>query len=392
MDNCKKYNLLIMANYSPCTGFAWNNIYGLFNALAGKLKSNDNICTIISFAESCNSASNDRFSNLTGTEYLLPNSLRIKQLYLFWKTVKEHKISHLYLTDQKHYHLAYLCYRLLGIKKIVVHNRISVASPDIPSKEFFLKRSIKSIMSRMPLVNCDHVIAVSEFVKYRLVHKSRLPSARVSVILNGINTKIYYPDESQSKSLKKTSDPIVIFAGGRASIHKGFQYLFNAIQLLKEKHNINNINLKYAGGGPDLDKLKSLVNSLGISEQVEFLGELKNTASLQRSSDIIVVPSSWGDACPSAVMEAMACGKPLITTNAGGIPEIVGTNSSAIVVQYESSVEIADAIAAIINNSSLATSLASNARKRAVNNFSLDRYHEEVYSKLCVQYGYRNSK
>lgn len=370
-----KNRILVMANYSNITGFAWNNIYELFNYVANYFIDKGDDC-YISFAEISRPIDKEKFSGFKEYFILEPNSLNPNQLFLIRRVLLTKKIKVIYLTDQPHFSCAYFLYRLWGVKKIIVHSRVSVASPDAPLPETGIKGYIKWILARVPLFNCDKIYAVSDFVKYRLVHKAKVPNDNVEVILNGIDTEKFKP------STQNRSGVVKIFTCGRATLHKGFQFLFEAAFILVAEKKIKNFIIDYAGDGPDMDYLKNIVNEKNISSYVNFLGETTSTHELQCGAEIIVVPSIWGDACPSSVSEALASGKPLVATRAGGIPEMIGADNCAIIVPHSDPYAIASALENLIEDESLRSRLAVSARIRAVTALNKSNYYEKVISSL----------
>lgn len=371
-----------MANYSNRTGFAWNNIYSLFSFLANELKKY-HVSVFISYSR-VEKPFGKFEKDFEGVFQLAPCSLKFGEISRTVLLIKREKIDSIYLTDQKPSSFVYFIYRLAGVKTIINHCRVSVPSP-LPAKpEHGLRRIIKKTLRGMPFVNCDSIYAVSGFVKDRLVFKAQVPCDRVKVIRNGIDVDVF---SSNNNALGNRRDCLKIFSGGRASIYKGFQYLFEAIYVLTNDMKVENIVVEYAGDGPDLEFLKGVVFKLGIGKYIRFLGEMPSTARAQMDADIIVVPSCWGDACPSSIAEALACGKPLVATSVGGIPEMIGDEANAILVPHADPIAIANALQTLINNPSLRSALGARARARAVAALEVHRYHNEVLSWLLADLG-----
>jgi glycosyltransferase involved in cell wall biosynthesis len=354
-------NILIMANYSNRTGFAWNNIYRLFQYLAANFREM-NITPYISFPDIQQPVEEPYFKDFEEFLRLQPKPTSLAELKKLRSAIKKHKIDAIYLTDHNHYSALYLLYRLWGVKKIIVHNRISVASPDDPPREFSVKAAIKFFLARIPFISCDRTYAVSDFVKRRLVNKAKVRSDEVKVILNGIDTNLFKP------SSPKDSEITRIYT--------------EAASILVNKRNIKDFVIDYAGDGPDIEYLRALVNDANIATQINFLGETKGTSELQKRADIIVVPSAWGDACPSAVSEALASGKPLVATIAGGIPEMVGSPNNAVLIPHSNSEAIADALQQLLSDSALVQRLSSAARQRAIEALDIKRYHQDVFNAM----------
>lgn len=368
----------MMGNFSNNTGFAWNNIYRLMQGLASHLDS-IGIDSYISFPTLSQPISRE-FEVFRHHFRLSPNSLKISDLREMRRVIRDNSIRTLYLTDQKTTHPAYLFYRMFGIKRIIVHNRVSVASPDPSVKDAGLRPALKWLWSRVPGFSCDKVYAVSNFVKDRLVNKGRVPQSKIQVILNGVDTEKFKPHKTLNSVREAIPEDqkIKIFCGGRANRYKGFQHVFEAVRVIVEEKEAKNIIVDYAGDGPDLATMKRFVRENGLDPYINFHGQLSSTERLQTEADIIVVPSCWGDACPSTVAEALAAGKPLIATTAGGIPEMIGSKHNAIMVPYENPRAIAEALETLRSNPEYRDKLSVNARTRAVQALSLQRYHQDV--------------
>jgi glycosyltransferase involved in cell wall biosynthesis len=120
--------------------------------------------------------------------------------------------------------------------------------------------------------------------------------------------------------------------------------------------------LTIAGAGPELKALQSLASELGISEAVEFCGRLDHArmAELYRSACVVMNPSRV-DNMPNSVLEAMASGVPVVTTDAGGIPFIVRDDVTGLVVPAGDSVAMAAAVLRVLNDGQCAQRLREAA-------------------------------
>ena len=127
--------------------------------------------------------------------------------------------------------------------------------------------------------------------------------------------------------------------------------------------------LKICGNGSEKGKLKSLTYQLGLGNSVEFLGSLGNEkiAELYNSSDILLNGSEI-DNLPVSILEAFACGLPVVSTKAGGIPYLVEHEKTGLLVELNDSEVMAKDIERLLENAELAQTLSENARK------SLEKY------------------
>ena len=306
-----------------------------------------------------------------------PHSTAITNFFNLVRAIKEHSIKYVYFTDQPGRRWLYLLLSLFGVKKIIVHSRVSVAEPYSPSPEKGIRRIVKTILGNTSWITPDRIYAVSEFVRSRLVNKNCLPENKVVVILNGINL-----DKFDCGHYKINSGRLHIFVGARAVGYKGVPVLIRAAYLLLNEHKIHNFIIEYAGDGPDLSKFTSEVNNLGLAQHFIFRGQMNDVRSALCKADIVVVPSAWGDACPSSVSEALASGKPLVTTFAGGIPEIVGDQSNAVLVPPSDERALANELAELLTNSEKRLKLGARARKRAESALNEKDYYNNTINQL----------
>jgi glycosyltransferase involved in cell wall biosynthesis len=182
----------------------------------------------------------------------------------------------------------------------------------------------------------------------------------IKVIHNGANHEVFNKGVVPADFEK--NGPL-IFTARRLVRKNGLEFLLEAVALvLKEKK----CSLLIAGDGPEKERLISLTESLGISENVTFLGMLphERVPSYLALCDFAVVPSLI-EASSLFVLEAMAMGKPVIATRTGGIPEIM-KNGSGILVEPSDAEALADKILMLLDHSER-EKFAKNGRKEAAN-------------------------
>lgn len=365
-----------MANYANDEGYAWDNIFRLYNCIADSfIEKGFNIC--VSFAKINHPIT--VFDSGILYDYFLFNPIKIsvKSLFNLYQNIKSHNVRYVYFTDLKPIQWLFPLLRLWGVRKIIVHCRVSVPSPYPVKPEIGVRKALKTAINRKRFFTADAVYAVSDFVKNRLVKKHCFPDERIHKILNGIDIQKF-----NCKELPLNRPIVSIFSCSRASKYKGTHILIEAVHLVKTKYGLNDFLVEFAGNGPDLNEFKSMVKTYELSNHFKFLGKLNDTKVKTCSADIIVVPSIWGDACPSTVMEALAAGKALITTIAGGIPEIVGDPQNAVLLPPHNADSLARALAEQIISGEKRQLLGIRARQRAENALKEVTYHDAVIRQL----------
>jgi glycosyltransferase involved in cell wall biosynthesis len=370
--------ILLVANYSNRTGYAWRNIYRLFSVIANKMH-DKGISVCLSFAKLEPPVEFiDKNVPVNCFEFD-PFNLTLPALYSLWHAIRKYQIKYVYFTDNSSFRLFYLFLRLTGVRKIIVHSRVSVANPYPAIAETGARRVVKTAIGKINWVLPDRIYAVSNFVRNRLVYKNCLPQEKVIKILNGINIEVF-----KCKNKHETDKQILIFIGARATKNKGVDVLIKAADILLNKYGINEFIIEYAGEGPDIESLMRLVEEKNLQQHFRFLGQLKNTLDAICKADIVVVPSVWGDACPSSVSEALAAGRPLITTLAGGIPEIVGSNDNAVMLPPADYLKLAETLARLIRSKEERDALGENARARAELALDENNYYDTVIRQLII--------
>lgn len=125
--------------------------------------------------------------------------------------------------------------------------------------------------------------------------------------------------------------------------------------------------LTVAGTGPELAALQALVAGLGVSDAVHFAGRIANAdiAALYASANILLNPST-ADNMPISILEAMACGVPVVSTRAGGIPDLVAHEQTALLVAVGDHVAMADAALRLLSDRALAQRLHDAGRQEVL--------------------------
>ena len=181
------------------------------------------------------------------------------------------------------------------------------------------------------MTNADAVITVSEELRQQVVARG-VPANRVTAILNGCDTAIFYPGDRAAARRQLGQDQaaeLVVYAGNLLPT-KGLAELLDAFaQLAKSRPQLQ---VAIVGQGPYGDTLRRRIAMAGIEGRVILPGrcDASGIAQWMRAADIFCLPS-YSEGCPNVVVEALACGCPVVATNVGGIPELVKETSGLLV-------------------------------------------------------------
>jgi colanic acid/amylovoran biosynthesis glycosyltransferase len=217
----------------------------------------------------------------------------------------------------------------------------------------------------------------ARFLRERFPHRAD----RVHRIYNGL-------DLAEFRFADFSSTPPLIIAVGRLIPKKGFADLIRACALLAERGKL--FRCEVIGKGPLEDQLRRQIDELHLQNNVVLTGAKPQTELRQRlaAANVFVLPSvidpdGGMDNLPTVIMEAMATGLPVVSTNIGGIPEMVIENETGFLVQSSDAAGMADAIEKIVNDRSLARELGHSGYKRAQALFSIEKNVCELCALIC---------
>jgi glycosyltransferase involved in cell wall biosynthesis len=197
-------------------------------------------------------------------------------------------------------------------------------------------------MIRWAAGQADAVIAVSQALKEKLAALG-VERERIHVLRNGVDLELFHPENRDALRADLTLRGPTLLSVGNLLGFKGHGVVIEALSLLPQ------YELVIAGGGPDRAAFEALARQCGVSGRVRFVGSLSQQ-DLRRyycAADALVLASSR-EGWPNVLLEAMACGTPVIATDVGGVPEIVTSMDAGIVVKERSAPALAGAVRALL--------------------------------------------
>jgi glycosyltransferase involved in cell wall biosynthesis len=234
-------------------------------------------------------------------------------------------------------------------------------------------------ISRWAHRRARHTIAVSTPIERRLIERDGVPSDLVTLIPNAV---IPAPDETpDSASTLPDGWPEGPLIGvvARLQPEKG---VANFLQAATRVSRIfPEAGFLVVGDGPLREELLSLVERLGISKRVRFLGYRTDSRALMGLMDVLVVPSLT-EGSPLIVLEAMAAGIPVVASAVGGIPDQLRHGEEGILVPPDDPDALGEALGALLRDPAYARRLGETGRLRTENEFS----HETLVRRIEVVY------
>jgi glycosyltransferase involved in cell wall biosynthesis len=216
----------------------------------------------------------------------------------------------------------------------------------------------------------EHIVTVSERSRQDICRAFAIDPNRIHVIYNGIDTEVFYPEPS----IARNPWQLITTASADQPL-KGTQHLIPAFAQLCQRH--PRLTLVFIGkpkpGGPT----EQLIDAHGVAEKIRFVHGISDDEirHLYASSAIAVVPSEYeGFGFPAG--EAMACGLPVVSTDGGALPEVVGEAASVVPVGNPSA--LAGAIEELLNNPALRENLARAGAKRIRTHFTWQQAAQQM--------------
>ncbi|MDX1961800.1 MAG: glycosyltransferase [Pirellulales bacterium] len=218
-----------------------------------------------------------------------------------------------------------------------------------------------------------------------LTDVEQFPPAKVHWIPNGVDTQKFCPRNVPAElraSLQLPPDAPLVGIVAQLRPEKNHELFLHVARAVVQQ--VPETHFLLIGSGPKLAELQSLAAKLGIASQVRFLGARNDVPQLLPLLDIFVLCSKI-EANPVSILEAQACGVPVVATRVGSIPETVLHEQTGLLATPESGKELTQGIVRLLMEPALRASYGAAARANVVANWSLERMvcgYEELLSRL----------
>jgi N-acetyl-alpha-D-glucosaminyl L-malate synthase BshA len=240
----------------------------------------------------------------------------------------------------------------------------------------------------------NQVTAVSEFLKNK-AHKELGIERDIQVIPNFIDVEKFKPKkdfrlivESGCVGLRSVEDAKEVSGDEIVLLHaSNFRKVKRVVELIDVMRTVvdhhSKTRLIIAGDGPARIEVERKIEALDLCDNVHLLGIKSNMMDIMCSADIYLLNSTM-EGMPLVLLESMSCGLPVVTTPAGGIPELVRPGKDGTVTEGFEDIEFAQGIIELIEDEKLRRNYSQSARKRVIESFSADKIvpmYEKVFEK-----------
>jgi len=240
----------------------------------------------------------------------------------------------------------------------------------------------KKTVTRIVSKNADAVVALTEDMRKRLLDMYK---REVYIVPNGVELSRFEGISKQNSRKKlgiKSNEKIILFIGTLRPV-KGVKYLIKAMKTVFETH--HEARLLIVGSGEEKEKLRTLVRELNIEKQITFVGRVENelVPEYMAAADIFVLPS-LREGMSIAILEAMASGLPIVTTDTCGMSEVIRDSKNGFLVEPKKSDQLAEKISLLLQDENLRKEISTNNKEDAkrYNWKKITAELEEIYRKL----------
>ncbi|MCS7053694.1 MAG: glycosyltransferase family 4 protein [Ignavibacterium sp.] len=251
---------------------------------------------------------------------------------------------------------------------------------DFPKKSFIHKKSFEYVLKKSYRIFSTSKIMADEISKYT--------NKNIKIIPFGIDVSIFKPFETEKLF---PGDTIILGAVKSLSYKYGNDKVIKAYKIVKEKLPEYNLKLLLVGDGILKQKMEELVVSLGLTDDVKFIGKVPHSqvTKYHNMIDIHIYPSIW-ESFGVSNLEAAACEKVQVASNIGGFKEILNDGIDSFLVDPNSLEDIVDKIILLIKNKELRIKMGKEARNNVIKKFNWqDNVKDMIEEYYSVLKGYK---
>ena len=224
------------------------------------------------------------------------------------------------------------------------------------------------------------IIAVSQSVK-NILEKEGIKENKIQVIYNGVDCDYFGSniDSTIDSEFGIDKDVFKVLTIARFNHEKGHFYLLDVIEKLSHKIDLENTRFLLVGDGELKENVEKYAVYKGVDKYIIFTGVRNDIKNILNGVDLYISPSK-NEALGISILEAMACGIPVIATNVGGTSEILGKDNEFLVDYGDKDKAVCDILKIYNNESNIKEKISSSGRRRIKDIFSLETMTAKTYN------------
>jgi len=252
-------------------------------------------------------------------------------------------------------------------------------TPNVSKKRNTIKKSLRATWIKYLVKNSIGIMGTGQ-VAIEAFKKMGLDENKLINFPFFVDLEKFKPNNDPPKFL--SNDLIFLSSGRLVNSHKGYDVAIRALDVFRNKTENNTFKYKIAGTGPDKKIIEALIKKYNLEENVELLGWLEEKQLLEfyYSGNVFLHPSHF-DPFPNCVLEAMACGLPVIGSDAAGsVVDRIVHRENGLIFKSSNSEDLADNIELLYENRQLIFEYGKNARKNS-EEWNIER-SKEIITKI----------
>ncbi len=298
----------------------------------------------------------------------------IKSFFTLYKILQSEKPDALHLNSPKASGLGALAGRLLGVEKIIFTAHGWTFNED----RSFLSKSIIWLLSWVTIIFCHKVIVIASKEKAQALNIPFVGRSKIELIRNGIE-KIDFLEKIEARkkllpSLSQNYESDTVWIGTIAELHKNKSHSYLITILSKVNHPFVCIII---GEGEERKKLEKLIATYRLEEKIFLVGFKEQASTYLKAFDIFTL-ISIKEGLPYGILEAGLASLPVIATRVGGIPDIIDSNTTGLLVSPENIHQTRDALEHLIENPEQRLEFGKNLHEKVEKEFSLEQMLEKT--------------
>lgn len=268
-----------------------------------------------------------------------------------------------------------------GVRLVTIHDLTHILD------ETF-SRTMKSRVYGRPMLkfaarSADHIFTVSEYSKKQIVNHLNVPPDKITVTYNGVNDRFRNVDQAKAAEIVSEQfglNPSFVLYIGTLKPHKNVPTLLRAFAMLRKQNAIEHDLVIVGNDAVGRPALMQLAAQLGVHDFVKFIPSVphKDVPNFYAAASVVVLPS-FEEGFGLPVLEAMACGTPVICSNAASLPEVAG--EAAVMFDPHDEQSLSEAIEQVLGSETLQREMRQKGIERSAkfswNDFALRHY--EIY-------------
>lgn len=283
------------------------------------------------------------------------------------------------------YFITAVAVRVAGARSVVIFNQGTPTSGFLDDADFQwrqpVRRRLFALLTRLFYARADAIVATSQGVADDLTGNYGVPATKIRILHNPVDLDVIAQKSAEPITAEIAHDSPVVAAAGRLAGVKNYPLLIGAVAELRS---VTPVHAWILGEGPERAGLESMAGEHGVGALVRFLGFQPNPWSYIARADVFALTSSY-EGFGNVLIEAMACGTPVIATRSVGTVEIIEDGVNGLLVE-SSPAAVAEAIARLLGDGDLRARLIARARED-VQHYALPRVaarYEQLFEQVAA--------